>query len=151
MKTPESAKYLNVLLNFLGLLVILSLIGFISHVVTMESVVGVGNLILTFYGGIYLLALLIVVVILKRVVGTIIFARNPLVEENVIRFRRAAYIFFALGTFEFIVIGIARMVTEGNPFSFGFVFSLFIGCIILVLADVFKFAIKIKEENDLTV
>ena len=151
MKTPESAKYLNVLLNFLGFIVILSLFGFISYLFNLENFTSFESLIILVPSAIYLSAILAVVVMLKRVVKTIIFLQNPLVKENVTRFKKSAYIFFAVGTLEFSIMLIAEIVINEPIFNYGFIFPLFIGCVILVLADVFKFAITIKEDNDLTV
>ncbi|MCC5911215.1 MAG: DUF2975 domain-containing protein [Clostridiaceae bacterium] len=151
MKTTESAKYLNVLLNLMGLMLILGLFGFFGLILHMGTTEGVGDFIFILVGLLNWAGTMAMLVMLKRVVGTIIFSRNPFVEENIIRFKRLAYIFFALAILDvFRGFMVLLDVVEG-PYRAGFLVSIFMGCVILVLADVFKFAIEIKNDNDLTV
>ena len=154
MKPTESAKYLNVLLNLLGFFVIIVIIAIATK--GFRNINRVEQGVAMLMALIYSLGYFTIVLMLKRVVGTILFTRNPFVEENVIRFKRVGYTFFILAAFEVIRAGMSlseafKNSVPGGQFVGSLFMTLFMGCVMLVLADVFKFAMKIKEDNDLTV
>ncbi|WP_026476225.1 DUF2975 domain-containing protein [Alkaliphilus transvaalensis] len=162
-ESTESTKYLNVFLNLLMLIGIIGLFLFIPMIYSMirtKELEGVGSLLYVLSGFISSIGSLAIIVMLKRVVRTILFERNPFVEGNIMRFKRMAYIFFAFPLvstiYQLTLIATGRRALEATG-SLGaslvsvFISNIFIGCVVLVLANVFRFAMEIKKDNDLTV
>ncbi|WP_028376897.1 DUF2975 domain-containing protein [Leeuwenhoekiella sp. MAR_2009_132] len=80
-------------------------------------------------------------------------------KEVIVRTKKAGQFFTACALGSFIFIGIYSLLTVKNKFSITFgtsnfnllLFLLIVGVLFLLLSDAFARALKLKEENDLTV
>ncbi|WP_234121914.1 DUF2975 domain-containing protein [Clostridium hydrogenum] len=90
---------------------------------------------------------------LRNIVCTII-NRNPFSEKNIKKFKNISKCIFFLGIVS-IIDHPKNSPTIFDFFGFSINASIFIyiilGCLSLILAEIFKLALKIKTENDLTI
>lgn len=92
---------------------------------------------------------------LKSIILTV-KSGEPLCPHNIKNFYTVAISIFVLGAFDvignlnshqgIILIGTPNFVFKATSFAY-----ILLGCLALVLAEVFKIAYKIKNENDLTI
>ena len=92
-----------------------------------------------------LVVLIFVYQLLKRLEKNLVF-----VAENAASIRNIGFCMFALALIS-AVLGFVRIKTPGMfSFAFSFLF-LFLGIIMLTLANVFRAAVSMKEEQDFTI
>lgn len=92
---------------------------------------------------------------LRCVICTVL-DKNPFIEKNIKRFKNIGNCTFLLGIFNIlnnqhpkhflIIIDIGFFSIDDSIFVY-----IILGCLSLILAEIFKAALKIKNENDLTI
>lgn len=168
MRHEKKVKFLKGLLNVIGFFVLMILIIAIVFPIMKLDEKGVTDTILSvIFGTLFFSSYLIIIFNLKRVLSSV-HGENPFIQDNVTRFRRIGYCIFFIGIIDaiihyqnrtvsgFMLIGtkasdIILMGTSKGSLKPIFFLYLVLGILAFILADVFKMAIDIKDENDLTI
>ncbi|MFL0197741.1 DUF2975 domain-containing protein [Clostridium sp. WILCCON 0269] len=99
---------------------------------------------------------LLIVYELKNILNKV-FEEKPFIINNVKSFRRIAYYIFAIGFVDMINNIISRsfrilfVINKNGSVKPDILVFIILGCVFLVTGDIFEKAIKIKDENDLTI
>jgi lysylphosphatidylglycerol synthetase-like protein (DUF2156 family) len=102
---------------------------------------------------------LIIIFDLRKIMQTLIL-KKPFVDENVKRFRLIGYSVFIIGAFNFIYdiikyksqsFYLLHVEESGISSRVGILIYIILGCFSLILAEIFKMAKNIEEENNLTI
>lgn len=157
MKYEKRIKYLNVFLNIsLGVIMLL----FFTAVINPfgKSNRNLMNTVLTFivavifFGGYFM-----VIFNLKKILSSII-QKNPFNFNNILYFKRIGYYILAVGVIDAVInytktgdSGFVLIGTSNGALKPIFFLYLVLSILSFILADVFRMAKEIKDENDLTV
>ena len=100
---------------------------------------------------------LIIIQLLKKILNTISNG-DPFLNDNVIHFKKIGYLVFLIGFIDAIRkypipnnTGIEFLSTPYGSLKPGFFLYLVLSCLAFILADVFRMAIEIKNDNNLTI
>jgi len=149
-------KLLTVIGVFLGIILLMQIAGHINRLITGERLLRnfIPNVTMTvaYFGG-----YIIIVFTLRKIINSILQG-NPFNVDNIIGFKRIGYWIFVVGAIDAIVnyprpyqsIMNIMATSHGSIKPVIFLYMT-LGCMALILADVFKRAMEIKDENDLTV
>lgn len=153
MKYSKRLNFLNILLNVIIVVMILLLFTFVGFFFmkdkTEQKFISLIAMILLFAGYIT------ITIYLKNIAGSIRL-KNPFNLKNVGYLQNIGYIIFTIGIIDAIgnyknATGIILIGTENGgikPMTFLY---LVLSILSFILSDVFRMAIEIKEDNDLTV
>lgn len=105
------------------------------------------------------ISLMFIILNLRKILDSLIY-ENPFIIDNVKRLKKIAIECFII-TFCYIINFIINLNYKNFDFvsidakgihtDMEFLIFLFSGCFILVLSNIFEHAVKVKEENDLTI
>lgn len=105
------------------------------------------------------ISLMFIILNLRKILDSLIY-ENPFIIDNVKRLKKIAIECFII-TFCYIINFLINLNYKNFEFvsidpkgihtDMEFLIFLFSGCFILVLSNIFKHAVKVKEENDLTI
>jgi len=157
MKNKKRIRFLNVLLNIiLAFTMLLFIILIFSQFYTENS--SIRNIILEivlgliFYGGYFMITFT-----LKKILKSV-RDKTPFNLDNIMYFKRIGYYIFIVGVTDAIInypkptnLGFEIMSTQYGSLKPIFFLYLVLSILSLILSDVFRMAMEIKEENDLTV
>lgn len=147
--------FLNIIFGITSLILISSLFNFIYIVkegVSMRhSVLLILSYIFIFVG--YLL----IIFDMKKILNSILL-RNPFNSDNIIYFRTIGYIIFIIGLIDAVInypnglnLNFQIMATSYGAIKPIFFLYVVLSILSFILNDVFRMAMEIKDENDLTV
>lgn len=147
--------FLNIIFGITSLILISSLFNFIYIVkegVSMRhSVLLILSYIFIFVG--YLL----IIFDMKKILNSILL-RNPFNSDNIIYFRTIGYIIFIIGLIDAVInypnglnLNFQIMATSYGAIKPIFFLYVVLSILSFILSDVFRMAMEIKDENDLTV
>lgn len=154
-KELKSASFLKGILNFTWVMYFLMIAFSIYMIVTSgkdTSFIAFQMILILFFA----FFMLSIIINLRRIILSVI-NKNPFIDQNVIRFRKIGYYILIL------VIAGAIMNAQNNtatkiisiePFftlTPDSLIAIIFGTLALVLAEVFRMAMAIKNENDLTI
>lgn len=157
MENKERVRFLNGFLNIvLGFITLMFILGIFNILVYQNN--GFITLILkmiviiSFLGG-----YLMITFTLKKILK-LIKLKNPFNSNNIIYFKRIGYYIFIVGIADAIInypkpnnSGLQIMLTQYGSLKPIFFLYLVLGVLSFILSDVFRMAMEIKKENDLTV
>lgn len=162
MKHVKKVKFLKVFLNISTVIFVFMSITTIYHMITIIS--SGTPLKTTFY---FLLAIaflgcfFIIIKSLKSILNTILNG-DPFVDKNISSFNKIGYSILFVGLIDAIInypvpnikgidFGLNILFTSNGSLKPVFFLYIVIGCVTLILGDVFKIAIDIKNDNNLTI
>ena len=151
MKKSLSTNFIEVLLD-----VLLTVSGFLLVMGVLYVLFG-GKAIFTINIGISFIVYLIYVLILYNLRKIVCSTKlTPFCFDNVRRFKIIGYYMFSIAIFDVIVnykrqAGIEIFATKYGSLKGSFFMYIVLACMALALAEIFKKAVEIKEENDSTV
>lgn len=153
MNNKKSLKFLNGLLRVILFVILMLFIA--MFYLRLEKGELMNNLLATFVGLIVLVAYFMTVYTLKKIVDSI-RARDPFVLDNVTNFKRIGTYILIIGIIEAIVnypvpTNFVLLGTKYGSVKPIFFLYLILSIMSFVLGDVFRMAMEIKDENDLTV
>lgn len=153
MKYPKRLSFLNGFLNVVMVFMIMLLFTFSGFIIikdkTMNDIISLIGMVLLFSG------FFVITIYLKCIVKSI-RQKDPFNLNNVRYFKNIGYIIFAIGIIEAIgnypnSTGIAIIGTSNGSIKPIFFLYLVLSILSFILSDVFRMAMEIKDENDLTV
>lgn len=155
MKYPKRLSFLNGFLNVVMVIMIILFIGLsISYIITidknMNDIISLIVVVLLFSG------YFVIVMYLKGIIGSI-RQRDPFNLNNISYFKNIGYIILAIGIVEAVInypkqsYGLEIMATSYGSIKPIFFLYLVLSILSFILSDVFRMAMEIKDENDLTV
>lgn len=155
MKNKKSISFLNGLLIVMLGVILTILIGVIYLKVAKGEFFH--NIMGTIVGSAILMGYFITILTLKKIVESV-KAKDPFVSDNVTYFRRIGIYILVIGIVEAIInypipnnSGIEILATSNGSIKPIFFLYLVLSIMSFVLGDVFRMAMEIKDENDLTV
>lgn len=158
MKRDKRVRILNIIINLIigmSLLVFLGLI--VGLTVMAKSEAGLKDLFNIIIGLVYVSSFFIAVITLKKILKSI-KNKNPFNIDNINHFQTIGYCFIAIALLDGILSypkantsGIEIFATSYGSIKPIFLLYLILGIMCFVLGDVFRMALEIKDENDLTV
>lgn len=156
MQNIKRIKFLKGLLNIIGSFMILLLIISVYSIIIIDK--GINNFImylilqLIFIGG-YLIA----IINLKKIFDSLL-EKDPFNLNNIICFKKIGYSIFIVGIIDAILnypkpnhSNLQIMSTSYGSLKPIFFLYLSLGCLAFILGDVFRMAMEIQDENDLTI
>lgn len=157
MKHTKRVNFLKGLLNIIGGFILLFLMLSILNCIVFFHDKGAKNTILSiifsliFFGGYFM-----TIFTLRKILNSIL-EKNPFIPENIICLRKIGYYILSIGLIDAIVnypkpnnTGFILITSHGSLKPIIFLY-ISLSLLAFILADVFKMAIDIKEENDLTI
>jgi hypothetical protein len=157
MQNIKRIKFLKGLLNIIGSFMILLLIISVYYIIIVDSRELKGILMyfilqLMFIGG-----YLITIITLKKIFDSLL-KKNPFNLNNIIYFKRIGYSIFVVGIIDAILnypkpnhSNLNIMLTSYGSLKPTFFLYLVLSCLAFILGDVFRMAMEIQDENDLTI
>ncbi|CAK7052278.1 hypothetical protein CIW83_18665 [Tissierella sp. P1] len=158
MKHTKRVNFLKGLLNIIGGFILLFLMLSILNCIVFFHDKGAKNTILSiifsliFFGGYFM-----TIFTLRKILNSIL-EKNPFIPENIICLRKIGYYILSIGLIDAIVnypklnnIGFNILLTSHGSLKPIIFLYISLSLLAFILADVFKMAIDIKEENDLTI
>lgn len=158
MNYTERASGLKVLLNIFSFFMIFTIIWGTFRFIEKRNIGGIYNpifaysLFVTVYGG-----YLAIIVSLKKILFSI-EQKNPFLSESVHLFKRIGYIILMVGLSDAVAnyptpnnSGIYFLKTAYGSLKPIFFLYLVLSILAFILGDVFRMAMEIKDENDLTI
>jgi hypothetical protein len=157
MQNIKRIKFLKGLLNIIGSFMILLLIISVYYIIIVDSRELKGILMyfilqLMFIGG-----YLITIITLKKIFDSLL-KKNPFNLNNIIYFKRIGYSIFVVGIIDAILnypkpnhSNLNIMLTPYGSLKPTFFLYLVLSCLAFILGDVFRMAMEIQDENDLTI
>lgn len=156
MNSAESvSKFLITLLNLAILFLVLTAFAVSTQSFLDHSTAGLDLIISTIFTFAFYGVFIFMIFKLKSILLTV-KTGDPFCPNNIKSFYTIAISIFVLGAFDLIgnlnshqgiiLIGTPNFVIKATSFIY-----ILLGCLALVLAEVFKMAYKIKGENDLTI
>ena len=144
---------MNIILFFIGFIFFAALIS----IIRLGSSFNIERLLLFVSKAVFYIGFFIIIINLKRILKSI-GDRAPFHSKNILYLRRIGYYILAIGIIDIIIsypkpnysdISILAT-TYGSikPISF---FYMILSILAFILSDVFRIAMEIKKENDLTV
>lgn len=133
---------------------------FITIAVSIDKITGSevkGNLFYGLFVKILVVAIYLYAIAKLRGILNTVLNKEPFTEQNIKRFKNIGYAVFAAGVINAIVNFPEAMegsLLVGTPYGgirTDILIYIIFGCLALILAEVFKQALIIKEENDLTI
>lgn len=149
-------KFMKVILSISMAVLVITVIGAILTALfhtEIDNLSRINNVIMSIIGGALILYILIA---LKNIV-TSVEEKNPFIESNIKRFNNIAYCIFSVGFLYIIATypipgsGADLIATPYGSIKVSSFIFIVLGCIALLLAEIFSQAMKIKEENDMTI
>ncbi len=147
-------KVTQVSLNISLVVLLLVISGSILYTLSKPEISKLDSALSIFSTIIFGFFILYIIVVLKQIVRTVA-TNNSFSEANVIRFKAIGYSIFGLGLLDvFVNIGNSNILILGTPYAslhpltFAFII---LGCLALLLSEIFVEALAIKNENDLTI
>lgn len=157
MKNDNRLSFLKGVLNVILLDIILSFIGIISYVFAEGNGGKIDTILriimrLIFFGGYF-----IIIFTLKKILESI-REKDPFNRDNVVYFKRIGLYIFIVGVMDAIMnypkpnhSGLQIISTSYGSLKPIFFLYLVLSILSFILSDVFRMAMEIKDENDLTV
>ncbi|MDR7857220.1 DUF2975 domain-containing protein [Tissierella sp.] len=158
MEYVKRVKVLKGLLNVIGSFFLLLL--FLSMISTIAAIDnnGIKNTVLSFIFSLLFFGCYFMIILALRKVLKSIEEKNPFTTENIIHFKKIGYYILSVGVIDAIsnyskpnYTGIDLIGTPSGSLKPMSLFYIILCLLAFILADVFKMAIDIKDENDLTV
>lgn len=156
MESKKSTSYfLKVCLTMLMVFIVIQTISICIYSFKNGSSIHPNVLIATTVRFMVLGVYLFIIYELKAIISTVTI-RKPFCVKNIIRFKNISKCIFLLGAFDTLdnINSSHGNILIGTPY-FNIKLTTFIfiilGCLALVLAEVFQMAVEIKKENDLTI
>lgn len=156
MQNIKRIKFLKGLLNIIGSFMILLLIISVCYIIRMDSRELKGILMYLILQLIFIGGYLITIINLLKIFDSLL-QKNPFNLDNVIHFKRIGYSIFAVGLIDAIFnypkpsSGLDIMSTSYGSLKPIFFLYLSLSCLAFILGDVFRMAMEIQDENDLTI
>lgn len=154
MKYPKRLSFLNGFLNVVMVFMIILLFTFsgLFYIIkdkTINDIISLVGMVLLFSG------FFVITIYLKGIIKSI-RQKDPFNLNNVRYFKNIGYIIFAIGIIEAVgnypnSTGIAIIGTSNGSIKPIFFLYLVLSILSFILSDVFRMAMEIKDENDLTV
>ena len=156
MQNVKTIKFLKGLLNVIGSFMILLIIRTSYSIIIMDK--GIKDIIMylilqaMFMGG-----YLITIINLKKIFDSLL-KNNPFNLNNIIYFKKIGYSIFLIGIIDAILnypkpnhSYLHIMLTPYGSLKPTFFLYLVLSCLAFILGDVFRMAMEIQDENDLTI
>lgn len=154
MKYPKRLSFLNGFLNVVRVIIVLLLIGFSISFINIENKVDeIPSMIAIL---ILIIGYFMIVSKLKKILLSI-REKDPFKESNITNFKSIGYYILAIGFVEAVInyprpsYGIEIIATSNGSIKPVFLLHLVLSMLSFILSDVFRMAMEIKDENDLTV
>lgn len=162
MKHVKKVNFLKVFLNISTVIFILISIPTVFGAITnINPETPLKSLLYVLITIIFLGCFFIIIKYLKDILNTILNG-DPFVDENILSFNKIGYLILLLGLIDAITNYPVPNIT-GIDFHIDFILTsygslkpifflyLILGCLAFILGDVFKIAIDIKNDNNLTI
>ncbi|TCK92792.1 DUF2975 family protein [Natranaerovirga hydrolytica] len=161
MKTDFISRFLEKILAIMWVVVFILFIGTTGYII--YDLIRDFNVYILVFGIINICAnffILYTITELRKILKRVL-DKKPFVRSNVTSFKRIGFSSFGIAAL--ILIRLIIDIKGSDPFDMfflnasamnykgGFLMFLIFGCLALVLSEIFRLAVEIKEENDLTV
>ncbi|OEF97067.1 DUF2975 domain-containing protein [Desulfuribacillus alkaliarsenatis] len=155
VKNKSFFNMMRVILNISIIVLAMTVVGAILTALFSEidNLSRISNVVMSIIGGALILYILIS---LKSIVKTV-EERNPFIASNIKKFKHIAYSIFAIAFLYTIATypqsnsGIELIATPYGSIKISVFIFIVLGFLALLLAEIFSQAIKIKDENDMTI
>lgn len=157
MKNDNRLSFLKGILNIILLGTILSFVGIISYALVEGNGRKIDTILRIVMGLIFSGGYFVIVFTLKKILESI-RKKDPFNRDNIVYFKRIGYYIFIVGVMDAIMnypnpnhSGLQIISTSYGSLKPIFFLYLVLSILSFILSDVFRMAMEIKDENDLTV
>lgn len=157
MKNDNRLSFLKGILNLILLGTILSFVGIISYALVEGNGRKIDTILRIVMGLIFSGGYFVIVFTLKKILESI-RKKDPFNRDNIVYFKRIGYYIFIVGVMDAIMnypnpnhSGLQIISTSYGSLKPIFFLYLVLSILSFILSDVFRMAMEIKDENDLTV
>lgn len=157
MKYKKRVKFLKGLLNIIGSFILFIIILSPFSIMSMENK-GIKNIILSIIFSLIFLGGYVMIIINFRKILDSILQNEPFNLDNIIYFKKIGYYILAVGIADAIVnypksnnTGFDIIATSTGSLKPSFFLYIVLSILAFILSDVFRMAMEIKNENDLTI
>ncbi|MBW4827409.1 MAG: DUF2975 domain-containing protein [Clostridiaceae bacterium] len=157
MKNDNRLSFLKGILNLILLGTILSFVGIISYALVEGNGRKIDTILRIVMGLIFSGGYFVIVFTLKKILESI-RKKDPFNRDNTVYFKRIGYYIFIVGVMDAIMnypnpnhSGLQIISTSYGSLKPIFFLYLVLSILSFILSDVFRMAMEIKDENDLTV
>lgn len=157
MQNIKRIKFLKGLLNIIGSFMILLLIISVYYIIIVDSRELKGILMYFILQLMFISGYLITIITLKKIFDSLL-KKNPFNLNNIVYFKRIGYSILVVGIIDAILnypkpnySNLNIMSTSYGSLKPTFFLYLVLSCLAFILGDVFRMAMEIQDENDLTI